>query len=80
MLKEMTNSNEFENTIDAINNLKEKDAKSLLKIDYGLVNTAMTGTGGDKVKLEVVNKLSDIYKRIPELNNLRDDKSSKKTD
>lgn len=71
MLKETTNTNEFENTIDAVNNLTEEDAKSLLRLTYGFVNTAMTGNGGDKVKLEVVHKVSDIYKRIPDLNELR---------
>ena len=71
MLKETTNTNEFENTIDAVNNLTEEDAKSLLRLIYGFVNTAMTGNGGDKVKLEVVHKVSDIYKRIPDLNELR---------
>lgn len=65
-------TNEFENTIHAINRLSEEDAKSLLKLTYGFVNTAMTGNGGDKMKLEVVDKLSDIYKQIPELNELRD--------
>ncbi|WP_010094679.1 hypothetical protein [Ornithinibacillus scapharcae] len=70
-MKETTDINEFDNTLNAVNNLTEEDAKSLLKIIYGFVNTAMTGNGGDKVKLEVVNKVSDIYKRIPELNKLR---------
>ena len=79
-MRETTDINEFENTIDAVNHLTEDDAKSLLKLIYGFIDTAMTGNGGDKVKLEVVEKVSDIYKRIPELNNLRDDKSSKKTD
>ncbi|MBS3680722.1 hypothetical protein KGF86_10885 [Ornithinibacillus massiliensis] len=64
-------TNEFEITINAINRLTEEDAKSLLKLTYGFVNTAMTENGGDKMKLEVVDKLSDIYKRIPELNELR---------
>lgn len=71
MLKETTDTNELDNTLNAVNNLTEEDAKSLLKIIYGFVNTAMTGNGGNKVKLEVLNKVSDIYKRIPELNKLR---------
>ncbi len=79
MLKETT-TNEFDNTLNAVNNLSEEDAKSLLKIIYGFVNTALTGDGGDKVKLEVVDKLSNIYKRIPELNGLKDNKSSEKND
>lgn len=79
MLKETT-TNEFDNTLNAVNNLSEEDAKSLLKIIYGFVNTALTGDGGNKVKLEVVDKLSNIYKRIPELNCLKDNKSSEKND
>ncbi|MFA9559455.1 hypothetical protein ACERII_19275 [Evansella sp. AB-rgal1] len=71
MLKETTDTNEFSKTIEAVNNLTEEDAKSLLKIIYGFVNTAMTGNGGDKVKLEVVHNLSDIYNRIQDLNELR---------
>lgn len=68
----MANLNVFENTINAINHLTEEDAKSLLKIIYGFVNTAMTGNGGDVVKLEVVENVSEIFHRIPELNELRD--------
>ena len=67
MLKETTNTNEFDNIIDAVNHLTEDDAKSLLKIIYGFVDTAMTGNGGDKVKIEVVEKISNHYKRIPDL-------------
>ncbi len=70
-MKETTDINEFENTIDAVKHLTEDDAKSLLRLIYGLIDTAMTGNGGDKVKLEVVEKVSDIYKRIPDLNELR---------
>ena len=70
-MRETTDINEFENTIDAVNHLTEDDAKSLLRLIYGLIDTAMTGNGGDKVKLEVVEKVSDIYKRIPDLNELR---------
>lgn len=71
MLNETTHTNEFKNTIDAVNHLTEDDAKSLLKLIYEFVDTAMTGNGGDKVKLEVVEKVSDIYKRIPYLNEIR---------
>ncbi len=71
MLKKTTDTNEFENTITAIRNLSDDDAKSLLKVIYGYVNTAMTGNGGDKFKLEVIDEVSDIYKRIPDLNTLR---------
>ncbi|RLL48487.1 hypothetical protein D8M04_04310 [Oceanobacillus piezotolerans] len=70
-MKEYNDTNHFENTIDAINHLTEEDAKSLLRLIYGFVDTAMTGNGGDKVKLEVLHKVSDIYKRIPGLNELR---------
>ncbi|AIF45060.1 hypothetical protein [Virgibacillus sp. SK37] len=70
-MKEATDTNEFENTINAVNHLTEDDAKSLLRLIYGFVDTAMTGNGGDKVKLEVVDKVSNIYKRISDLNELR---------
>lgn len=78
-LKETT-TNEFDNILEGVNNLTEEDAKSLLKIIYGFVDTAITGDGGDKVKLEVVDKILNIYKRIPELNCLRDNKRSKNVD
>ncbi|RLL40127.1 hypothetical protein D8M04_19495 [Oceanobacillus piezotolerans] len=71
MKEETTDTNEFENTIGAVNHLTEDEAKSLLRLIYGFVDTAMTGNGGDKAKLEVLHKVSDIYKRIPELNELR---------
>ena len=79
MLKETT-TNEFDNTLEGVNNLTEEDAKSLLKLIYGFVDTAITGAGGDKVKLEVVDKILNIYKRISELNGLWDNKGSKKID
>lgn len=75
-MKETTNLNEFDLMLDAINNLTKEDAKSLLKIIYGFVNTAITGEGGNEVKLEVINKLLDIYKHIPELNELRNNNNS----
>lgn len=71
MLKDSTDTSELEKTIDAVNHLTEDDAKSLLRLIYGFVNTAMKGNGGDTVKLEVVDKISNIYKRIPDLNELR---------
>lgn len=70
-LKETTDTKAFENTIDAVNQLTEDDAKSLLKIIYGFVNTAMTGNGGNKMKLELLYMISDVYKRIPDLNEIR---------
>lgn len=70
-MKETTDTKAFENTIDAINQLTEDDAKSLLKIIYGFVNTAMTGNGGNKMKLELLYMISDVYKRIPDLNEIR---------
>lgn len=71
MLKKSKDTSELESTIDAVNQLTEDDAKSLLKLIYGFVDTAMTGNGEDKVKLEVLHKISNIYKRIPDLNELR---------
>lgn len=44
----------------------------MLRLIYGFVSTAMTGNGGASVKLEVVDKVSDVYNRIPNLNELRD--------
>ncbi len=70
-LKETTDTKAFENTIDAVNQLTEDDAKSLLKIIYGFVNTAMTGNGGNKMKLELLYMISNVYKRIPDLNEIR---------
>ena len=67
----MKDTNEFEGTLAAIDKLSDEDAKSLLKVMYGFVNTAMTGNGGNEVKLEVVHKLSNIYKRTSDLNELR---------
>ncbi len=61
----------FEKTINAVNQLTEEDAKSLLRLIYGYVDTAMTGNGGDQVKLEVVDRVSTIYHRIPDLTELR---------
>jgi len=75
-MKETSNVNEFDLMLNTINNLSEEDAKSLLKIIYGFVNTAITGEGGNEVKLEVINKISGIYKRIPELNDLRNKNST----
>ena len=54
-MKETADMQEFEDMIDAINQLREEDAKSLLKVMCGLVVTAMTGKGGDQTKVEVVN-------------------------
>lgn len=71
-LKKDMDTNEFEATVQAINQLTEEDAKSLLRMMYGYINTAMTGNGGDSFKIEVVDKLDHMYKRIPELNRLRE--------
>ena len=71
LLEKTTDTKEFEEMINAINHLKEEDAKSLLNVMCGLVVTAMTGDGGNQTKVEVVNKLSDIYRRIPDLNEMR---------
>ena len=68
MLIETNDTSQFESTIEAIHHLSEDDAKSLLKIIYGYVNTAVTGNGGEKYKVEVIEKLSDIYNQILELN------------
>lgn len=59
--------NEFEKTIESLNKLQEGEAKSLLKITFGYISTAVTGNGGDKFKLEVVDKLFEIYNQVPEI-------------
>ncbi|GGA90024.1 hypothetical protein [Ornithinibacillus halotolerans] len=73
-MKETNDVKEYEDTLDAVNHLYEEDAKSLLRLIYGFINTANSGNGGDKVKLEIVDKISDIYKQIPELNEIRKNK------
>lgn len=75
MLIETNDTSQFESTIEAIHHLSEDDAKSLLKIIYGFINTAMTGNGGDPLKIEVVEKVSDLYQKIHELNDIRNNKS-----
>lgn len=67
-MKNTADTKELEDTIETVNNLTAEDAKSLLKLIYGFVNTAMTGNGGDKAKVEAVQQISDLYKRIPNLN------------
>ena len=67
-MKNTADTKELEDTIETVNNLTAEDAKSLLKLIYGVVNTAMTGNGGDKAKVEAVQQISDLYKRIPNLN------------
>ena len=61
----MSELKEFEQTLKAINNLNEDDAKALLKIMYRLIDTAMTGNGGDEVKLEIMKKIAHMFKKIP---------------
>ena len=68
ILKNTADTKELEDTIETVNNLTAEAAKSLLKLIYGFVNTAMTGNGGDKAKVEAVQQISDLYKRIPNLN------------
>lgn len=68
----MKETREFDKTLEDINNnLTEKDAKSLLKTIYGFFNTTTTGEGDYQVKVEVVDKLSSIYNRIPHLIEIR---------
>ncbi|SHG79026.1 hypothetical protein [Ornithinibacillus halophilus] len=64
-MKENYNTDEFESMVNTINNLSEEDAKALLKIIYGFINTAMTGNGGDEMKLEIMNKLPNVFDQIP---------------
>lgn len=71
----MKGTREFDKTLEDINNLTEKDAKSLLKTIYGFINTTTTGEGDYQVKVEVVDKLSSIYNRIPHLIEIRQSKT-----
>lgn len=64
---------------ERIEQLDETDAKSMLKIIYGFVETSMTGNGGDEMKIECINRLSNIYKSIPDIKELKE-KGSKTTE
>lgn len=50
---------------EKIEQLDKKDAQAMLKIIYGFVETAMTGNGGDEMKLHCLNRISNFYESIP---------------
>ncbi|GAB4074299.1 hypothetical protein GCM10028778_18020 [Barrientosiimonas marina] len=77
-MTDVTDTKEFENILNKVDNLACKNARSLLKIIYGFVNTAMTGNGGDNVKLETLDKISKIYKDVPDMKSLMDGDNSGK--
>lgn len=47
-MKEATDTNEFDNILDAVDYSTEQDAKALLKITYGFFDTGMTEMVGIK--------------------------------
>ncbi|MGY0694568.1 hypothetical protein ACW2QC_17600 [Virgibacillus sp. FSP13] len=55
---------------ERIEQLDETDAKAMLKIIYGFVETAVTGNGGDEMIKECVDKVSNFYKSIPDIKEL----------
>jgi hypothetical protein len=62
---------EIEEVRERIKLLDESDAKSLLMLIYAGLDTALTGTGGDKSLKEIVNYLYDLYSRLPDNNDFR---------
>jgi len=65
-------SNEFDSTIDAINQLSEEDAKAFLKIIYGHFNNYETGTGASYTSEQLIKEVASIYsEKILKVNELR---------
>lgn len=54
-----------------IDQLDEYEAKIMLKATYGMIETAITGNGGDEMVIKIMHRLSEIYKRIPDMEKLR---------
>lgn len=50
-----------------IEQLDKNDAQAMLKIIYGIVETAMTGNGGDEMRLDCLNRISNFYTSTPDL-------------
>lgn len=50
-----------------IEQLDKNDAQAMLKIIYGFVETAMTGNGGDEMRLDCLNRISNFYKSTPDV-------------
>ncbi|WP_342428165.1 hypothetical protein [Paenibacillus sp. FSL L8-0158] len=56
---------EIEKVKERLSQLDESEARSLLLIIYGRLDTAINGTGGDEVVKETVMDIFDIFKRLP---------------
>ncbi len=54
---------------EKIEQLDEYHAKVMLKVIYGCIETAKTGSGGDEMTRECVDKIFNFYQRIPEIKN-----------
>lgn len=50
-----------------IEQLDKNDAQAMLKIIYGFVETAVTGNGGDELKLDCLDRISNFFKSIPDV-------------
>ncbi|USK39646.1 hypothetical protein LIS77_03700 [Cytobacillus firmus] len=51
---------------EKIEQLDENEAKAMLKIIYGFVETAKTGNGGNGMIKECVDKISNCFESIPD--------------
>lgn len=52
---------------ERIEQLEKNDAQAMLKIIYGFVETAMTGNGGDEMKVHCLSQISNFYESIPDV-------------
>lgn len=50
---------------EKIEKLDENEAKAMLKIIYGFVETAKTGNGGESMIIECVDKIHGFYESLP---------------
>lgn len=51
---------------ERIEKLDNNDAQAMLKIIYGFVEITMTGNGGDEMKLDCLDRISNLYKSLPD--------------
>jgi hypothetical protein len=52
---------------EKIEQLNENEAKAMLKIIYGFIETAKTGNGGDEMIKECVEGIFNFYESIPDV-------------
>lgn len=52
---------------ETIENLSDYEAKTMLKLIYGFVVTALTGNGGNEMIKECVNGIANCYNRMIEV-------------